>query len=152
MRVKWCKANAGMTLVEVMVSTGIILVSVLGILYSYVKAIEMNSIGQGAGIAIRGVKDKVEEIKAYTFAQIPAHFNNMKFTITGLNGRGVIYVKSPLISTHLVEVKVVFCWRLAGGRVVGEDRDLNGVLDAGEDANGNGQLDSYVQIVTQVYG
>ena len=145
-------SKAGMTLVEVMVSTGIILISVLGILYSYVKAIELNAIGETSGIALRAVKDKVEEIKAYSFSNISAHYNNTTFTVAGLNGKGAIYVTTPNVSTHLIQVKVVYCWTIPGGKVIGEDRNLNGILDAGEDANGNGQLDSYVQIVTQIYG
>jgi hypothetical protein len=35
--------------------------------------------------------------------------------------------------------------------VYGEDKDLDGVLDAGEDLNGNGKLDAPVQIVDRIF-
>jgi Tfp pilus assembly protein PilV len=149
----------GMTLVEVMVSTGVVLISVLAILFSYVKCVEMNNISYGAGIAMRAVKDKVEEIKSANFSQIVGTYNNAAFNVTGLNGKGVVYATT--VSTHLVQVKVVYCWALNGNylvngvvkrRTIGEDTNLNGRLDTGEDRNGNGQLDSYIQIITQVYG
>ena len=157
MREKGFKSKCGMTLVEVMVSTMIILIAVIGIMYSYVKVIEMNSIGRDAGVAMRGLKDKIEEVKGSVFKDIPAVYNNSKFTINGLNGMGVIYVSSVLapdasISTHVWQVKGAYCWKLTGGRLIGEDKNLNGILDAGEDTNGNGQIDSYVQIDTQIYG
>ena len=51
-----------MTLVEVMLATGVFLVAVTGILFSYSKAIQLNGVGQGAVIAEHAVKNKIEEI------------------------------------------------------------------------------------------
>ena len=140
----------GMTLVEIMVSTCVFLMAVVGILYSFVKCIELNEIGRESTIAVVGVKNKLEEIKSVNISSIFTTYDNTTFTITGLNGKGVIYVDNS--NSRLLEVKVVFCWRLMGGRIVGEDTNLNGVLDTGEDKNGNGQIDSNVQIVTRIYG
>jgi hypothetical protein len=140
----------GMTLVEVIVSTCVFLMAVVGILYSFVKCIELNEIGRESTIAVVGVKNKLEEIKSVNIASIFTTYDNTTFTITGLNGKGVIYVDNS--NSRLLEVKVVFCWRLMGGRIVGEDTNLNGVLNTGEDKNGNGQIDSNVQIVTRIYG
>lgn len=140
----------GMTLVEVIISTGIFLMAAIGILYSFAKCIELNEVGKDSTIAVVGVKNKVEEIKMANFSSIFTTYNNTTFTITGLNGKGVIYVDNS--NARLLEVKVVFCWRLADGRLIGEDKNLNGVLDTGEDKNGNGEIDSNVQIITRIYG
>ena len=51
----------------------------------------------------------------------------------------------------LLHVSVVFCWKQPNGRVLGEDKDLDGQLDVGEDMNSNGRLDSIVQIETYIY-
>ncbi|MBF0593437.1 MAG: prepilin-type N-terminal cleavage/methylation domain-containing protein [Candidatus Omnitrophica bacterium] len=144
------RPRAGMTLVEVMVAVVILLVAVIGILYSYVKAIELNAIGQGAVIATHAVKNKIEQIKSCTFAQIVPTYDNTTFTVAGINGKGVVYIDNS--NAQLLKVKVVVCWKLGNGRLIGEDKNLNGQVDAGEDTNGNGELDSYVQIITQIYG
>ncbi len=139
-----------MTLVEVLIAAGVFLVAATGILSSFSACMELNQMGMRSTIAVQGVKNKVEEIKASTFENIFTNYNNHTFTITGLNGIGVIYVDNS--NAKLVEVKVVFCWRLSDGRVIGEDANLNGVLNNGEDKNGNGQIDSYVQIIERIYG
>jgi len=142
--------RSGMTLVEIIVATGVFLMAVIGILYSFVKCLELNEVGRDSTIAVVGVKNKIEEIKAEGITGIFATYNNTTFTIAGLNGRGVIYVDNS--NSRLLEVKAVFCWRLTDGRIVGEDINLNGVLNSGEDKNGNAQIDSNVQIVTRIYG
>jgi hypothetical protein len=50
--------------------------------------------------------------------------------------------------TDLLELTVSVCWKQKG-RVIGEDKDLDGVLDSGEDANGNGMIDSSVELKTR---
>ncbi|MBI5554451.1 MAG: prepilin-type N-terminal cleavage/methylation domain-containing protein [Elusimicrobia bacterium] len=46
---------------------------------------------------------------------------------------------------RLLEVVITVCWRAKDGRIIGEDTNLNGVLDAGEDMNANSELDSPVK-------
>ncbi|MEI6438345.1 MAG: prepilin-type N-terminal cleavage/methylation domain-containing protein [Candidatus Omnitrophota bacterium] len=150
MRIALWKSRAGLSLVEVLVSTSIILIAVIGILLCYIKAIELNAIGQGAVIASHAVKSKIEEIKSTNFAQIYSTYNGATFTTAGLTGIGKIYVNNS--SAHLLKVKIVFCWRMQGGRVIGDDKNLNGTADAGEHVDGNGEFSSYVQIITQIYG
>jgi len=60
---------------------------------------------------------------------------------------GVVYVDDT--NPELLEVTVSVCWQQVL-RVIGEDKNLNGVLDAGEDTNGNGKIDSSVQLVTRI--
>jgi hypothetical protein len=142
--------KAGMSLLEVLIAATVFVVASLGILYAYAKCIELNEIGRGGTAGLEAVKNKMEEVKATPFSQIHDTYNNATFTAAGLNGIGVVYVDNT--NSKLLVVKVVFCWRLLNGRVVGEDKNLNGVLNAGEDKNGNNQIDSYVQLVTEIYG
>ncbi len=141
---------AGMTLVEVMIATGVFLMASVGILYSLAKCIELNEVGKYTTVAAQGVRNKMEEIKASSFAQVFNNYNGSMFTITGLNGRGVVYVDNS--NSRLLTLKVVYSLRVYGGRVIGEDTNLNGVLDTGEDKNGNGQIDSSIEMVTKIYG
>ncbi len=140
----------GFTLVEIMVATGVFLMSISGVVYSYLKCMELQDLGRNISIANQAVKNKMEDIKATSFANISTTFNNATFTANNINGRGVIYVNSS--NPVLLQIKVVFCWRQQNGRLIGEDSNLNGVLNSGEDKNANNQLDSYVQVITNIYG
>jgi hypothetical protein len=146
----FARAKSGMTLVEVMIATSIFLIAVIGILSTYVKYLELDEISRGSAVALQAANSKVEQIKNTPFNSIFSTYNNSTFTIAGVTGIGVVYVDNS--NPKLLEVKVVFCWRMKGGRVMGEDTNLNGVLNTGEDKNGNGKIDSYVQVVTRIFG
>lgn len=49
----------------------------------------------------------------------------------------------------LLSLHVAACWQ-SRGRPVGEDRNCNGILEAGEDANGNTWVDSPAMVATRV--
>jgi len=62
---------------------------------------------------------------------------------------GVVYVDDTA-NSELLDVTVSVCWR-QGNKVIGEDTNLNGVLDVGEDTIiANNIIDSTVELVTQV--
>ena len=63
------------------------------------------------------------------------------------SNRGVVYVDDT--DPELLRVTISVCWNQKN-RIFGEDKNLNGVLDAGEDKNNNGIIDSPVQIITLV--
>jgi hypothetical protein len=142
--------SSGVTLVEVLIAAAVFLIAVVGILNCYIKFLELVEIGRGTTVALQTMKGKLVDIKGADFFDIHTTYNNTTFIVPGLNGIGVVYVDDS--NAKLLTVKVTYCWRLITGRLIGEDRNLNGVLDNGEDKNGNGQIDSEVQIVTQIYG
>ncbi len=88
----------------------------------------------------------MELIKNTTFNQIKATYNGTTFTINNLNGMGVSYVDDS--NPDLLKVTVTVCWRQKNGMVIGEDKDLDGVIDAGESSDAI--LDSPVQLVTYI--
>lgn len=70
------------------------------------------------------------------------------------DGAGTIYMNvngwdDPLSMTqpNFLEVVVVISWEGSFGRIIGEDTNLNGVLNSGEDTNGSGLLDSPVSVM-----
>ena len=143
--------NKGLSLPEIMVASVIFIIATVGILYSYLKCMELQDLGRNVSIVTQAVRNKMENIKNSTFNTLNATYNNVTFTTAGINGRGVIYI-DDVTDPSLVQVKIAFCWKQPNVRVIGEDTNLNGVLNAGEDKNANGQIDSYVQITTKIFG
>lgn len=139
----------GFTLVELMVAAVIMIIAFVGILVAYIRCLEISEMSKNSSTALTASKSHMEQIKNTTFADILATYHNVAFTAPNLNGMGVSYVDAS--NPDLLQVTVTFCWRQKSGLRVGEDTDLDGVIDAGEDVNANGMLDSPVQLVTYIY-
>lgn len=142
-------SQSGFTLVELLVASMILIITIVGILISYIRSLELAEMSRNSSVAINASRSQIEQMKNTDFAQIAANFNNVTYTVPGFNGIGVSYVTT--VSTNLIQVTATFCWQQRNGRVVGEDKDLDGAVDAGEDANGNGRLDSPTQIISDIY-
>ncbi len=138
----------GFTLVEVMISVLILIPVCVGVMYVFIKCVELSEMARHSSEAVREIKTKVSEIENTPFDQIKNTFHNTTFTAAGLNGIGVTYIDDT--DTNMLTVTATFCWREKNGRVMGEDVDLDGQIDSGEDINGNGMLDSPVTVVTRV--
>jgi type II secretory pathway pseudopilin PulG len=144
------KNNRGLTLPELLISAFILAITFVGMLYSFTRAMALSEMARNSTTAVQAVKSRVEQVKNTNFNQVVANYNNTTFTTNGLTGTGVTY--ATLINANLIEVRAAFCWREKGGRIIGEDINLNGALDAGEvDANNNGFVDSIVGVVTSIY-
>jgi len=141
--------KSGMTLVELLIAAGILVLTLTGILVSYLACLELAEISKNASTALHEVKSKIEEIQNTAFDQIEATYDQTIFTLAGFNGIGVSYVDAS--NSDLLLINMAFCWRQPNGRVIGEDKNLNGQLNPGEDQNGNGQIDSLVQIASQIF-
>lgn len=142
------KSSKGFTLAELLIATVVFILAFLGLLGSYLKAMELSEMSRNSSTAVLAVKNRLEQIKNTTFNQILATYNNATFNFAGINGIGVSYVSS--VNPNLLLVTISFCWRQKSGLVMGEDKNLNGSV-LGEDTNGNGQIDSPVQLVTYIY-
>ena len=139
----------GFSLTELMIAAAVFLLVIAGVLISYIACLELAEVSKNSSLAVYAAKSKIEEMKNTPFSQILAAYNNTTFTTANLNGIGVCYVDDS--NPDLLHVSVVFCWKQPNGRVLGEDKDLDGQLDVGEDMNSNGRLDSIVQIETYIY-
>ncbi|HNS71498.1 MAG TPA: prepilin-type N-terminal cleavage/methylation domain-containing protein [bacterium] len=67
------------------------------------------------------------------------------------NYSGVFYLEDWQSDGSLMQIEAVVCFN-SGFQVIGEDKNLNGVLDSGEDTNGDGKISSPVDIKTVIAG
>lgn len=141
--------NGGFTLAELLIVAAILVILFGGVLTAFFRSIQLTEISRNSSTALLVVKNRLAQITNTSFAQIFAAFNNATFTTAGLTGMGVSYVDNT--NPDLYKITVAFCWREKNGRVFGEDLDLDGQLDAGEDKNGNGLIDSPIQIISSIF-
>jgi len=138
----------GFTLVEALVAAGILVFAICAILVTYISCFILISTSKNVNIATNAAFGLIEEIRSTPFTQISNDYNGLNFTLNDIpQSMGVVYVDDT--NPELLEVTVSVCWQQVL-RVIGEDKNLNGVLDAGEDTNGNGKIDSSVQLVTRI--
>jgi len=134
----------GFTLVEILMAAAILATALCGILLVYNSCSALIITSKDSSVAMAAAAAKLEEIRSYNpFSNITAAYNLKTYNITGLpNAKGVIYVDS-ITDPSVLTINTSVCWR-QGNRVIGEDQNLNGVLNTGEDTNGNGYIDSPV--------
>jgi prepilin-type N-terminal cleavage/methylation domain-containing protein len=149
------KKESGFTLVEVLVAVSITAVCLSGMLLTFINLFTLTDLTRDFTLANNAAQQKVEEIKRTAFDSVLA-FNNTVFNIPGFaasEARGRIEVDNTTFS-YLKKVRVVVSFRTRS-RVIGEDTNLNGALDSGEntadypEASGP-RLDSPVEIVTYI--
>ncbi len=138
-----------MTLMELLIATLIMVPLCVAVMFVFLQCMEYNDLARNTSIALRSCQKTLAQMEGAQFDQIAATYHQTSFTEAGLTGRGVRYVDSP--KANYLTLTTSFRWRQKSGRVIGEDRDLDGVVDAGEDANANGMLDSPVTLTTYKY-
>lgn len=143
--------RAGLTLVEVVVTSGVLAVALAGLMQLYVCCLWQSEGSGNLTAAMSEAYGMWEEIRAANFDTVVTNYSQggtpgNTFTLNGLNGRGVIYLDTSVAG--MIQVDVVVSWRERATVVIGEDQNLNGQLDAGEDTNQNGRLDSPAMIAS----
>ena len=139
----------GFTLAELVVSAGILGVVITGIMVSYIRCMELNEVSQNKSLAVKAARSRMELIRMTPYATLVATYNNVAFNVTGFNGRGVSYV--TVVDAKNLRLRVSVSWQQKNNRVFGEDANLNGVLNGGEDKNGDGFLSSPVDITEVMF-
>lgn len=143
--------NKSFTLVELMIAAAILIIVLCGILATYVSCMELISISKNLSFAVNSAQCKIEEIRDYSFSKIYNDYNRQTFTVSEIiagNSKGVVYIDNS--TADLLKVTVSVCWKQRGNRIIGEDLDLDGILDTGEDTNNNNMIDSPAQLVTLI--
>ena len=134
-------------LMEVMIAAAILVIVLVGLLAVYSGCFSLNERARNSTIAMNGIQEKLEEIRNCDFSQILTDYSSGDtFTIERLDGLGVIYINSG--DPDLLNITISVSWRQKGGRIIGEDTDLDGEIDVGEDVNTNGILDSPAMVTT----
>ena len=144
------QSERGVSLVEILIAVGILAYVLVGQMKLFVVCSGLSELSGNMTMATAAVQSKLDEIRNHDYDSIVADYasggtpGNI-FSLTDITGTGVIYVDSS--NPDLLEVEVVVSWQHdKTSRVIGEDTDLDGVLDTGEDDNSNGKLDSLVSI------
>jgi len=139
------------TLLELSIAIIFLAVVLVALLYSYSQSIKTSTKLQRINQALVQVRKEMESIKNMNFADIPS-LNNTSFQIenSDFENRGVIYVEN--FDTDTLRIILTVCLKDVHGRVIGEDKDLDGVLDPGEDIDGDGRISSPVSVETLIYG
>jgi type II secretory pathway pseudopilin PulG len=143
-------SDKGFTLAEVLLAAGILAFGLCGILVTYSSMLIFSDLSRDFTLATNGLQAKIEEIRRMDFNSLSA-LNATVFDITGFpadNAKGAVEVTDTAY-VDLKRVRLIACFK-SRSRVVGEDRNLNGMLNSGEDVNGNSRLDSPAELVTLI--
>ncbi len=146
---KPAKYEHGFTLIELMISVSVLIVALAGLLGVFAHLISLNENSSKLTLAVAACQTKLEEIRNSTFSNTYATYNGASFNPQGFTSgeaKGAISVNNS--NPNLLQVYISVSWRTRSNRVIGEDRNLNGALNAGEDSNANNRLDSPSQLAT----
>ncbi|MBF0478668.1 MAG: prepilin-type N-terminal cleavage/methylation domain-containing protein [Candidatus Omnitrophica bacterium] len=147
--------NSGMSLVELMVACGILAVFFLGVIIVFIKCIQMTELARNSSLAMSLAKTRMEQIRLHNnipFNQVLLTYDGIIFPTPGLNGKGVSYVDADITNPKLLTVTVEVSWREKSGLIVGEDKNLDGQFEVGEDTLVvNTRLDSPAEITGIIY-
>lgn len=159
---KSCKRHAkpglpgGFTLVEVLFSIAIIAVTLCGLLLTYINMFVLADVIRDSALAGNALHAKLEEVRNLDFSNLTAlagPFNLSDYGFpAGQAAMGSTEVTPDIsgFTGNLTKVRMVGAYTTRNNRIVGEDKNLNGVLDTGEDSNGNSRLDSPIEVVSLV--
>jgi prepilin-type N-terminal cleavage/methylation domain-containing protein len=145
--------RAGFTLVEVLVAVGILAVVIVGLLRLFIYCSILSDLSGNMTLATNEAQSKLEEIRNHDYGSIVTDYSSggtpgNTFNLTELTGMGVITIDNS--NPDLLQIDINVSWQNKDGRISGEDTDLDGVIDAGEDLDSNGKLDSIASIVSLI--
>lgn len=143
----------GFSLLELMFVIAILVVVIAGMIRLFIYTSTQVDIAGRKTIALSQAQNKLEEIRNHDFDLITADYGSggtpgNTFDLSLINGKGVIYINSS--NSELLTLEIVVSWRNKYNRIIGEDLDLDGALDAGEDINSNGKIDSGIEVISFV--
>src|SRR3989338_9844349 len=120
-----------------MIAVLILSVALVGLLAAYNGCFILAENARNLTAALNSAQAKMEEMRDYNFISLASDYGaggiNNIFPASGLDGnrKSKIYIQdvSSPSDGSLLQVKVVVCWQEQSGRVAGEDKNLNGILD-----------------------
>lgn len=144
------KFLTGFTLFEVALAAAIFGVAAVGSLSLYISCATLT---ESAGNITRMMNRAREELEGVVFRRNFVNLSSYSRLLSledppYLEGSLICYVQDHSTVNDLKEVRIIISYREKSNRIIGEDRNLNGVLNAGEDINGDGRLTSPCEIVT----
>lgn len=157
----------GLTYTEVIIALPLALLSVFAAAATILSATSFNQTSKGYTQAMNLGVYRLEQIRAQATLDVAAFrtamlsYNGVRFPIypprypvpsqqedNTLRSLGIgpteaeVLSRVSMVDANLADVTLVVCYRGKNGQVIGEDKDFDGILDAGEDSNPNGRIDS----------
>lgn len=142
-------STRGLTLPELLIATTVVLLTSMGILYTYIQCLELNKINHDTTLVLQDCRNIMEDIRTASPSMVHETYHNKTFPLNGPTGIILVHVNDQDPQLLLVTVKAF--WRQSKGRLIGEDKNLSGTLEEDEDTNKNNELDSPVTLMTYVY-
>ena len=162
------KKRQGFSLLEVAMAMMIISVLAVSVSGAMVASLQAAGTSSDRTIAIQILTEQMELIRSQAIGNfdsvlpaagtvgviaIPvsaANYPNSRLVDRAAFHIDVQRLNVPVANNpDLIEVTGTISWRSQNNRLYGEDANLNGSLDLGEDLNGDGVLTSPVQITTR---
>lgn len=140
---------AGFTLAELAIAAAIFAIAATGILSVFISSASLSESAGNITSMVNLAREEIEDtIKGMRFDDLG---NYRKLPPAVPNDTSLAcYVSGHPTIANLKQVTVVICYREKPDRVIGEDKNLNGILDSGEDSNGDGRLSSLIEITTYI--
>lgn len=141
-------SNKGFTLIELLLAFAILAFCLCGILLTYINMFLLSDLSRDLTLTTNAVQAKTEEIKKTPFDNLLS-LNGTTFNLNPFpasDAKGFIEVTDTTYS-DLKRVRVIAAFK-SRLRLIGEDKNLNGVLDPGEDTDNNGALYWPIEVVT----
>ncbi len=145
----------GFALVELMLSAAILIIFLAGLLQMFIICQGLSEVARSTTFAISEIQSYWEDVRKGGFEAVSnletGYQPDRFFDLVQLNGKYVVYIDLPDPNNpDLQRLRIVACWREANTRIIGEDLNLNGILDPGEDKDLDGFISSPATIVTLI--
>ncbi|MEW6008614.1 MAG: hypothetical protein AB1629_03165 [Candidatus Omnitrophota bacterium] len=143
--------NRGIGLVELLVTSAIVLIAFIAFFYGLVACFRLAEVSKESLLVLQSANAKLEEIRQYNFANTYNYYNAATFEVAALptgSSKGSIAIDNT--NPNLLKVYIAVCWRSSDGRIIGEDKNLDGSLSPVEDVNSNNKIDSPIYLSTYV--
>jgi prepilin-type N-terminal cleavage/methylation domain-containing protein len=145
MRKKRIKNKAGFTLAELALSVAIFAITAVGIASVFISSASISESAGNITSMVNIAREEIEDtVRGTTYDNLNNYFKLPPNSPTDTSI--ACYVSDHPNINNLRQVTIVVCYREGLNRVIGEDSDLDGVLDGGEDLNADGRLSSLCEI------
>lgn len=148
------RVSKGFTLVELLLATLILGFTLAGLLQVFLRCNALTGVSQDKTAAMSLLQGRMEDIRERSYDDVVTLYDATAsgdpaevFDLDPLTGKGVVYITQFTAGEdNLLQIKIVGSWR--NWRTYGEDLNLDGVEDTGEDVDGDGDLSSIATVIS----
>ncbi len=120
-RLRKFKTNKGFTLVEVLITVGILAMVIVGLLQLFVYCSNLAEAAGNTTLAINEAQSKMEEIRNHNFSTITTDYASggtpgNTFALTSLSGTGTITISQVGGSSELLQAQINVAWQNKNSR------------------------------------